>query len=296
MNSFQAECFLALSKSLNFTQTAEELYISQPTLSRNIAALEQEVGVQLLVRNSKSVELTAAGKRFAEGCSVFIERYNWAIEETRLAQEGVLGSLRIGIQQDAFEPFTVDLINRFRKEHPKIQLKISPMSLSDLVRRLNSGRLDFVIAAGETNLQHPGRLLLSERNDCAVLPKDHPLANRGSLRMEDLRKESFVCMSPIVSASGHYQLLHYAKEAGFSPNIVAMANSVPAMMMLIACGVGIGVLYKDLAVYAYDRLTFIPLEGIETFKRYLLWDEDSENPAIQTFLRCAHGGLSPHSA
>ncbi len=292
MNNFQAECFLALSKSLNFTQTAEELFISQPTLSRNIAALEQEVGVQLVVRNSKSVEFTAAGKRFSDYCAVFIERYNRAIEEARLAREGVLGSLRIGIQQDAFEPFTVDLVRHFREKHPQIQLQIYPMSVSDLMRKLNSGRLDFIIGAGDSTLLHPGRLLLSERPDCAVLLKDHPLAGCETLRMEDLRKESFVCMSPIVSASGHYQLLHYAKEAGFSPNIVAMANSVPAMMMLIACGVGIGVLYKDLAAYAYDRLVFVPLEGIESFKRYLLWDEDSDNPAIQPFLRSARAWLS----
>ena len=73
MNSFQAECFLALSKSLNFTQTAQEMYISQPTLSRNIAALEQEIGVQLLVRNTKSVELTAAGRHFAESCAFFLK-------------------------------------------------------------------------------------------------------------------------------------------------------------------------------------------------------------------------------
>lgn len=292
MNTFQAECFLALSKSLNFTQTAEELYISQPTLSRNIASLEQEVGTQLVVRNSKSVELTAAGKRFAEGCAVFIERYNWALEETRLAQEGVLGSLRIGIQQDTFEPFTVDLIKCFRSEYPKIQLQICPMSLSNLSRRLNAGKLDFIIASGESTLQHPGRLLLSERSDCAVLPVEHPLAQHETIRVEELRKETFVSMSPIVSPSGHYLLLHYAKEAGFSPNIAAMADSVPAMMMLIACGVGIGILYKDLAVYTYGKLKFIPLEGIESFKRYLLWDEDSKNPAMQAFLRCAQNSIA----
>lgn len=287
MNSFQMECFLALSKSLNFTQTAEELYISQPTLSRNIAALEQEIGVQLVVRSTKAVELTAAGRRFAEGCSVFLDQYNHLIEETRLTREGVIGRLRIGIQQDAFEPFTVDLIRSFRAEHPKIQTELCPMSLSDLLRRLNAGKLDAIIAAGETNLLHPGRTLLSERAECVVLPHDHPLAGRSSIRMEELRTEAFVAMSPIVSASGHYLLLHYAKDAGFSPNIAALADSVQSMMMLIACGVGIGILYQDLENCAYGRLRFIPLEGADSFKRWLMWDLDRDQPALQAFVNYA---------
>ena len=105
--------------------------------------------------------------------------------------------------------------------------------------------------------------------------------------MEDLREETFVSMSPMVSASGHYLLLKYANEAGFSPNIVATAESVPALMMLVACGTGITVLYQDLAINAHDRLRFIPLEGVESFKRYLVWNEENPNPALNAFLRCS---------
>ena len=289
MNTFQAECFLALSKSLNFTQTAEELYISQPTLSRNIAALEKEIGVKLLERSTKSVELTAAGRRFAEKCAVFLDRYNRIIEETRLTREGVIGQLRIGIQQDAFEPFIVELVNRFRAEHPQIQPLLCPMPLSELIRGLNTGKLDLIIAAGELNLPHPGRLLLSERAECAVLPPEHPLANRASLRVEELQEEKFVAMSATASTSGHYLLLHYAKEAGFSPNIVATADSVPALMMQVACGVGVGILYQDLEPNAHGLLKFVPLENAEPFRRWLMWDEDSENPALQSFLKTAQG-------
>ena len=287
MNTFQAECFLALSKSLNFTLTAEELYISQPTLSRNIAALEKEIGVKLLERNTKSVELTAAGLRFAKNCEIFLARYQRILEEARMAQEGVIGQLRIGIQQDAFEPFTVELVNRFRSEYPQIQPLLCPMTLSDLVRKLNAGKLDLIVAAGELNLRNPGRLLLSERAECAVLPPDHPLADRKTLRIEALREEPFVAMSPVASSSGHYLLLHYAKEAGFSPNIVATADSVPAMMMQVACGAGVGILYQDLEPNAHGLLRFVPLENVEKFRRWLMWDADSSNPALQAFISCA---------
>lgn len=287
MNIFQIECFLALSQSLNFTQTAEDMFISQPTLSRTIASLERDIGVQLLLRNTKTVELTAAGVRFAKSCSEMLELYNRSVEDAKRARVGVSGQLKLGIQQDAFEPFVVDLVNRFRQEHPEIELVIKPQSISRLQRKLHDGSLDLIIGSGESNLKHAGRLLLSERSECAVLPIWHSLAGEESISMEALKDEHFVAMSPLVSASGHYLVMKYANDAGFSPNIVATAESVPSLMMLVACGVGVTVLYRDLEINAHHRLKFIPLQGVERFKRFLIWNEESRNPALWPFVRCA---------
>lgn len=287
MTIFQIECFLALSQSLNFRQTSEDLFISQPTLSRNIASLEQELGVQLLVRNTKTVELTAAGKRFSGSASDLLQRYQRSIEDAKQARDGRVGQLKLGIQMDTFEPFVVDLVNAFRAGHPEIELQLRPLSVSRLQRELNGGRLDLIIGSGESSLKHPGKLLLSERSECVVLPINHPLAEHESIRMEELREETFVSMSPITSASGQYLLLKYANDAGFTPNIAATAESVPALMMLVACGVGITVLYQDLAIHSRHRLKFVPLESVESFKRYLVWDEENRNPALNAFLRCA---------
>lgn len=287
MTTFQIECFLALSQSLNFTQTAEDMFVSQPTLSRSIASLEHELGVQLLVRNTKAVELTAAGKCFSKNAASFLQNLHQSIDDAKQARDGLTGQLKLGIQQDAFEPAIVDLVNRFRAEHPTIDIRIIPLSISKLQHSINSGSLDLIIGAGESNLNHPGRILLSERPECAVLPLNHPLATRSCIAMSELKDEKFVAMSPLVSTSGHYLLLKYANDAGFLPNIVANAPSVSALMMMVACGVGIGVLYQDLAVNAHDRLRFVPLNQVECFCRYLMWDEDSRNPALNAFLRCA---------
>ena len=287
MNTFHAECFLALSRSLNFTQTSEELFISQPTLSRNIAALEQEIGVQLLVRNTKTVELTPAGKIFAQSCSASLDAFRHSVEKARLARDGITGTLRLGIQQDTFEPFAVDLIRRFRQDYPGIQLELRPYSLSRMVQKLNTGNVDLIIGPGKSNLKTPGSLLINERPECAVLPPDHPLACKDSLRIGDLREENFVSMSPNASTTGHFLLLKYAEDAGFSPKIVATADCVPTLMMMVACGIGISVLYRDLAVNTHHRLKFVPLEGLPSFKRYLMWDEENPNPALNAFLQCA---------
>ena len=287
MTDFQVKCFLSLSKTLSFTQTAENMFVSQPTLSRSIASLEQEIGTRLVERSSKTVELTAAGRAFARYCEEFLSGYDRMLEEVRLARDGVIGELVLGIQKDAFESFVVDLVSMFRRKYPQIQLKLQSCSPSELVRLLNSGILDFAVAGGDLSVEHPGRILLSERKECAVLPCGHPLADRSSLQMEDLRSERFVAMSPLFSDSGYSLLMSYAGKAGFTPNIVSLSDSLPALMMQVACGTGIAVLYQDLAPNSSDRLRFVPLEEVPSFKRWLLWDRDNPNPACEAMISCA---------
>lgn len=287
MNIFQIECFLALAKSLNFTQTSEEMYITQPTLSRNIASLEQEIGAQLLIRNTKSVELTPAGEAFAQRAAKIVEQYHRGIEDARQAKSGTIGLIKLGVQQDSFEISAVRLVTAFRRKHPEIQLQIRTMSNSRLVQKLNAGELDVIVSGGDVNLDNPGKLVLVERQECAVFPVDHPFAERESVTMKELKDENFVAMSPSFSTSGHYLLLKYAAEAGFKPNIVSVVESIPAVLMQVACGTGIAVLYKELSITSRGMLKFVPIEGLPTYKRRLLWDNDSKNPALHAFVECA---------
>ena len=297
MTIFQLECFLALSQSLNFTQTAADMYITQPTLSRSIAAIEQEVGTKLLLRSTKSVELTAAGKSFAADCAAILKQYNNSLENARQARDGVTGALTLGIQQDTFEPFVVDVVRKFQTEYPDIRLQLKPMSISNLLSGLSSGALDFIIGASTSEQEQFSRLLLSERQECAVLPVGHPLAGEQTLRMEQLNGEQFVVISPAASVSGYYLLIKNANKAGFAPDIVATADCVPAVMMLVACGVGISVLYQDLAVHSQGRVKFVPLEEVDPFKRWLMWDKENPNPALPALIHCAAeyaaSGVSP---
>ena len=287
MTIFQLECFLALSQSLNFTQTATDMYITQPTLSRSIAAIEQEIGAKLLIRSTKNVELTAAGKSFAADCAAILKQYDNSLENARQARDGITGALTLGIQQDTFEPFVVDVVRKFHAEYPNIRLQIKPLSISNLLNGLSSGKLDFMIGASTSEQDQFSQLLLSERQECAVLPVDHPLAGERSLRMEQLKGEAFVVISSAASVSGHYLLIKNANKAGFAPDIVATADCVPAVMMLVACGAGISVLYQDLAVHSQGRVKFVPLEEVDPFKRWLMWDKDNPNPALPVMIHCA---------
>ena len=115
---------------------------------------------------------------------------------------------------------------------------------------------------------------------------DHPLADRKDLRMEELKQEKFVAMSPAASSSGYYLLVQKAIEANFTPNIIALSDFVPGLM-LVACGTGISILYRDLAPQTYDRVVFVPLIGVDPFRRWLMWNKDSNSPIVPKFVQFA---------
>ena len=115
MTIFQLECFCALADSLNFTQTANAMFITQPALSRAISSLEQELQLTLLQRTTHSVTLTPAGKIFSSECHKMLKEFQRGSERARSAQAGQIGSVRIGFQRDNFETYIVDFVNLFRR-------------------------------------------------------------------------------------------------------------------------------------------------------------------------------------
>lgn len=281
MTIFQLECFAALADSLNFTQTASSMFITQPALSRAISSLEQELNMTLLIRSTHSVTLTPAGKAFAQDCVSILKDYRQSIIHAKNAQEGHVGSIRVGFQRDTFEPFAVDFFRQFERENPDIALELLPLSPAGLPRALETGEADAVVAGGKLpRFEGARRALLASRKKCVVLAPDHPLASCKSLQMKQLRSERFIVMSRTASCSGHESIIHEAQMAGFEPQIVGQVDFVPSLMMMVACGRGISVLYKDLEDSCWGRVAFVPLEEVETLDRWLTWDAGNENPCL----------------
>ncbi len=287
MTFFQLQCFVSVSNTLNFTKSAADLYISQPALSKSISSLEQELQIQLLKRSTRSVSLTAAGQLFAAECAQILESFEQGLTRAKQAVTGTIGTLKLGFQHDTFESFTVDLVRTFTARHPNITVELFPYSPTMTIRALEAGDLDAIIAGDYANFTPTNHLLLSSRIECAALPEGHPLADRQFIRVEDLKNENFITMSPSASRLGFESLIQKTMNAGFSPKIVAQADHVPSLMMLVACGKGVSILYKDLEKSADNRVIFVPLEDAIPFRRWLIWNDNSTNPCLKHLISTA---------
>jgi DNA-binding transcriptional LysR family regulator len=184
--------FIAIAEERSFTAAAERLWIAQPGLSTQMRRLEAELGVQLFERHPRGVELTQAGEVFFERARVAVSAADVALATGRDFEAGVIGRLRLGLAAEARWPFTSELLVRFGRQNPGVELTVVEAYGGTLWRDLRAGRLDALVAPtghGSADL----RTLELGRADWVVLVgTGHPLAGIGAADAEDLQGERVV--------------------------------------------------------------------------------------------------------
>ena len=143
MNFSQIRCFLAAAEYLSFTRAADSLYLSQPVLSRQIAAMEEELGIELFVREKKSVRLTQAGQIMEEGLRRLSLEYESILEKAMAAHLGFAGNLNIGIVEGQnIRPPLSDALRTFHEKYPDIRINPSRHTMRNLRSALINGQID----------------------------------------------------------------------------------------------------------------------------------------------------------
>ncbi|XWK65262.1 LysR substrate-binding domain-containing protein [Tunturiibacter gelidiferens] len=138
----QIRSFLSITETLHFGRTAELIHISQPALSLQIRALEEEVGVRLFERNRRKTTLTAAGFAFRDDAAAALSQLEQGVRRARLAANGKLGRLRIGFISTAGREIVPDIVRRFRELNPEVELSLRNIVTAEQVRMLETGALD----------------------------------------------------------------------------------------------------------------------------------------------------------
>lgn len=296
------EAFLALADHLNFTKSAEQLYISQPAFSRQITKLEDEFGCELFTRNKRKVELTEYGREFANYAqSIFSEYEKWMLVLQRMKAEKIkkTGYLRIGFLQDLPHQFVPVAIRRFEAAHENIDLTLQDGTMSAVIDGLMKDTIDvgFTLSNEITEYHEISCLSLEAVKTCVALSANHPLADRESIRMEELRDETFVAVSPKDYGPGSRHMTYLCKKAGFEPRIAAYTTFVPSLLMMVGCGVGISIVAETARGIAPEGVTLVPLDEDSAHTEMLLmWKPTTTNPAVPLFVNFAEALLSNRSA
>src|SRR6201987_4490854 len=132
----QIRSFLSVAETLHFGHTAELIHLSQPALSLQIRALEEEIGVRLLERNRRKTTLTAAGRAFRDNAAAALSQLEQAIRGARLAANGKLGLLRIGFISTAGNEMVTDIVRQFRELNPEVEFYLSNVLTAERVGML----------------------------------------------------------------------------------------------------------------------------------------------------------------
>jgi DNA-binding transcriptional LysR family regulator len=229
--------FVALAEELHFGRAAQRLHISQPPLSQQIAALEKEIGVRLLRRTSRIVELTEAGKRFLEQARETLAQAGNAVSLARRAAQGEIGRLQVG-----FVPvcgvFPV-AIRRFMRRNPDVRVTLRNMASADQLDAILHGRLDLGFVHCPISVAGLECQTVETHALVAALPTNHRLASHRTIPWRALEGEPFIGF-PRVSAPAAYDvLMGRLRDAGLNPNVVHETDSLLARLRMVGAGAGI---------------------------------------------------------
>ncbi|MGH8380494.1 LysR substrate-binding domain-containing protein [Pseudomonas sp.] len=237
--------FIAVAQELHFGRAAQHLGISQPPLSQQIQALEQELGARLFERTNRRVELSEAGRLFLEEARLVLAQVDKAADVARRAQLGELGEMKIGFTSSApFNSTIPKAIYAFRQRFPAVHLNLNEMSSQAVADAL----LDESIEVGLMRpLALPDSLVATElfrEPLVAVINATHTLAegSEGGLHMAALADEPFVFFPRSFGSGLYAQLLSLARQAGFSPHFAQEASEAMTIIGLVSAGLGVSVL------------------------------------------------------
>lgn len=275
--SYLAE-YVMLAKTLNFSKTAEQMYITQPALSRHITMIEKQMGAKLFLRDTRNVSMTPAGHEVYSAFIEILDKYQLAREKAQMLSSGQSGSLIISSPYYWTADYTEPIVERFFVKYPLCQIKILPCEPPDGLANVVSGQSDIVLTT-QTGTQMDVSLrqfaFTSERL-AVVMPAENFGSAPKSIRMEELVCETYVFLG------GSYDIYYPALFAIFEkynirPKRIVYAQQIETLGLTIRSTGGISILPYCVRHMNRDYLITIPLEG-DDFDVPLCFYYRADNP------------------
>jgi len=279
--------FREVARQLHFRRAAEALAVAQPALSRQIAQLESALGTPLFVRSRRRVELTPAGRLLAERVEPLLRSLAALPAELRALAQGEVGRLRVAFTGLAMATVLPGILRDFHRRFPGVRVELNEIPTSAQVQGLLADELDGGFFHPEAVT--PGlrtRLLLREKNG-VLLPAEHPLAPRRSLRLRDLATTPFVLFPRSHNPGFYDRVLAAFARAGVAPRIAEEVWPRANGVGLVRAGLGATFMCPSEARHLPPEVAFRPLDGPAPESRLVVGWKHPPAPALAALLLVA---------
>lgn len=291
----QAQAFLAVAEELHFGRAAQRLRVSQPRVSRLVAALERQVGAALFERTSRRVALTPLGAQFRDELALAYTQMQAALDHARRAAREAAGQLRVGFTTTTEGPALSRLITEFEGRHPGCELALQEVPTFDPYGPLRAGEVEVLVnwlAVGEPDLtagpaiDHQDRVL--------AVGTGHPLAARPSVSLEDLAGYEVALLPQSFPPALHDAVIPPCAPSGRIIRRTQPVYTIHELVSLIARGRIVHPTGR-LAFLRRDDITLIPITGLPPVSLGLIWRTAHENARIRALAATARS-IYPTSA
>jgi DNA-binding transcriptional LysR family regulator len=290
--------FLAVADELHFGRAAARVHVAQPALSRQIRALEAEMGLTLFVRDRRRVALTSAGTAFLDQAKSLLEHVDRAVEAARRAARGELGLLRIGYVPAVAGTGLPEIVRSFRKRFPGVEVRLQEMNPAMQIEAVLGNRVDVGFVRGPTHESAVAVQTVFEEPFVAALPDGHPLGCHKRIGLAMLAGEPFVLQARSRGPGSHDQILAICRGAGFSPRVV-QEGSQTDVVSLVASGAGVAIVPTSLRAIRRAGVVYRPLIERPMTQLDMIWLKNTGLPVLLGFLeevrRMGARGIRPNA-
>lgn len=287
--------FVAVAEALNFTKAAARLHLAQPSLTRQIQNLEEELGVRLLNRSKTEVTLTEEGRSFLVDSRRILSLSAESILAVRRLSRGETGQLNIAYLSNFDFERLPETLAAFRHSFPHVALNLFDMTPADQLRALESRKIDL----GFVGLHPPATVgsleceSIARHRTVVVLPANHPLARRRHVKLTDLETMFFVGLSEDTHPGFRAWVNSTCQQAGFTPRVLQDAELETTLMTFVAEGLGVTLARDRIRKLPHPGVALRPLYPPIKSDYYIAWNRNNDSRALQQYIAIIKGPATP---
>ncbi|MCO8108240.1 DNA-binding transcriptional regulator HcaR [Acinetobacter indicus] len=277
--------FITVAEELNFSKAALKLYTAQPSLSQQIKDLEEDVGVKLLHRTKRKVELTEEGAVFLEQARLTLAQADKAVAMARQVSQAKQQMLRIGFVPVAEMKIFPYVLPNLRVQNPDLKIELLSMNNNDQMKAIKKGELDITFTRHNFNSDEIESQFVLREPLIFILPKDHPLAKYERIPVKALNGIDFIIPAAEQSQNLHNMILNFAKTNGIEFNIVQKADNILFNINSIGMGLGCTILPGYIAPLTMNNTIIRPLDiELPYLDLYVSYRKNSNSPSVDKFM------------
>jgi len=286
--------FQAVADNASFTKAAKKQHIAQTAMSKYVAMLEKEIGVRLLERNNRKVQLTVLGEQFYKDITLVLKNYDQALNNLHLMINGAQGTLRIGV--GIFEHvFVSQLLQQFHEQYPQIQVLVSQHTYNILWEKALAGQFDIifpypffkhVFQEGDFYLK-----TLFRFRYCVILNEKNPLVKQRVIRPSDFSDQCVVTLSEDEGPTDLRRFWINSEKVGVKPKKLVQVNTLNSLFSMLHADYGIGFAPDFMKPFLPSGIVMCRQKAYPEDDYFTLIPKNNTNPALACFLNL----LSPNN-
>jgi DNA-binding transcriptional LysR family regulator len=279
--------FVAVAEALSFTKAAEKLRLAQPSLTRQVRNLEDEIGVKLLDRSGNRVALTEEGRQFLFDATKLLAMSAESVATVQRMNRGQSSGLNIGYVANIHYGLLPATLGAFRKLCPGVALNLFDMTSAEQFLALDGRKIDlgFVGIRAPVSSSHLLSDCVAHDTILLALPKSHRLAKKAAVELSELASQFFIGMSAKTHPGARDWLMETCRQAGFTGRILQEADNESTVIQFVTDGLGVALLPEQITGLPHEGVVFRPLAPPLLRESTIAWRADNPSRPLKDYIQ-----------